>query len=65
MMLSCREATRLMSAALDRRLTMSERVQLYIHVKVCDGCRNFGKHMQFIRKACQRFSTAATHGDDS
>lgn len=65
MMLSCREATRLMSEALDRSLKPSERIRLYIHVTVCAGCRNFGKHMHFIRDACRRFSAGPTPGGDS
>lgn len=64
-MLSCREATRLLSQAQDRPLSLSEQVQLYVHLGICAGCRNFGKHMIFIRKACQRFSTGATPDDNS
>jgi predicted anti-sigma-YlaC factor YlaD len=52
-MLSCRDATRLMSDAQDRKLGLAERVQLELHLAMCKGCRNFNEHMAFLRKACR------------
>ncbi|NJD26347.1 MAG: zf-HC2 domain-containing protein [Betaproteobacteria bacterium] len=52
-MLSCKEATRLMSQAQDRNLGLAERVQLEMHLAICKGCRNFSEQMAFLRKACR------------
>lgn len=52
-MVSCREATRLMSDALDRPVTLRERMGLRLHLAFCRGCRNFEKHMAFLRRACR------------
>jgi hypothetical protein len=52
-MLSCRESTRLMSEARERALTWGERVGLRLHLLMCVGCRNFGKHLHFLRDAAQ------------
>jgi hypothetical protein len=52
-MLSCRDATRLMSEAQDRKLGFAERLQLDLHLALCKGCRNFNEHMAFLRKACR------------
>ncbi len=49
-MLNCHDATQLMSEQQDRRLTLSERLSLRIHLLVCDGCRNFGMQMQSLRR---------------
>lgn len=38
-MLSCKEATRLMSDSQDRRLALSERVTLRLHTLICSGCQ--------------------------
>ena len=53
-MLSCEEATRLLSEAQDRKLVLPEKLQLEIHVAICKGCRNYRKQMGFLRAACQR-----------
>lgn len=52
-MLSCKEANRLMSQELDRKLSWSERIGLKLHVSMCDGCSNFRKQMGVVRNACK------------
>ncbi len=59
-MLSCRDATRLMSERQDRRLTLAERLSLRMHLLICDGCRNFGIQMESLR----RFLRGYTRGED-
>jgi hypothetical protein len=51
MMLTCKEASRLVSEGLDRRLGFFERVGLRLHLAICDGCTNFKKQMDFLRRA--------------
>jgi hypothetical protein len=58
-MLSCKEASRLVSQGLDRRLGFGERVVLRVHLAICDGCTNFKNQVGFLRKAMSRL------GDDS
>ena len=50
-MLSCKEATHLVSQGLDRRLGLAERVWLRLHLAICDGCSAFARQARFIRKA--------------
>ena len=54
-MLPCSEVTRLVSQSLDRRLGLMERVGLYLHFRLCDGCRRFREQMAFIRHACRSY----------
>jgi len=56
MMLSCKEASRLVSQGLDRRLGFAERLGLRLHLLICDGCTNFSKQVAFIRKAMARLA---------
>ncbi|HWD21708.1 MAG TPA: zf-HC2 domain-containing protein [Burkholderiales bacterium] len=56
MMLSCKEATHLVSQGLDRRLGLAERVALRLHLAICDGCSNFKKQVAFLRKAMRRLA---------
>jgi hypothetical protein len=57
--LSCKEAARLVSQRLDRELGFGERVMLRVHLAICDGCTNFRDQVAFLRKAIARL------GDDS
>lgn len=54
-MLSCKEATQLMSASQERPLSVAEKMQLKLHVTICKGCARFDEQMNFIRRACQGY----------
>ena len=45
----CRDATRLMSEAQERPLSITERVSLKLHVIMCSGCHNFKDQMNSLR----------------
>jgi Putative zinc-finger len=55
-LLSCKEVSQLVSQGLERRLGLVERVQLRLHLAICEGCSNFKKHMVFLRKALSRLA---------
>lgn len=62
-MLKCKEATRLMSAMQDRPLGLAEKLQLEMHLALCQGCRNFRRQMDFLRAACRRLPFGRQTGD--
>ncbi|HXZ55795.1 MAG TPA: zf-HC2 domain-containing protein [Burkholderiales bacterium] len=53
--LSCKEASRLISEGMDRRLSLSEKIGLRLHVGICDACTRFTSHVQFLRRALKAF----------
>ena len=57
MILSCKEATRLVSQGLDRELGFGERVMLRVHLTICDGCTNFKDQVAFLRRAIQQLES--------
>ena len=57
MMLSCKEATRLVSQGLDRKLGFGERVALRVHLAICDGCTNFKNQVAFLREAVKKLGS--------
>lgn len=59
-MMSCQQATRLMSESRERPLTQKEKLSLQMHLMICSGCRRFDKQMSFIRNATRAFAK----GDD-
>jgi hypothetical protein len=54
-MLSCKEASRLISQSLDRQLTVRERLGLRFHLLLCDMCTTFRRQLGLIRVAVQRY----------
>jgi predicted anti-sigma-YlaC factor YlaD len=58
-MMSCKQATHLLSQQLDRKLTKRETMSLNFHLMMCSGCTNFRENMAFLRKACERVAAEA------
>ena len=58
MILSCKEASRLVSRGLDRQLGFGERVALRVHLAICDGCTNFKDQVAALRAAIARLPEA-------
>ena len=54
-MLNCKQASELLSQALDRKMTLRENISLRLHLLICHGCSNFSKQMRVIRKACRNY----------
>jgi predicted anti-sigma-YlaC factor YlaD len=60
----CKDVTRLLSDALDRALTVNERVQVHVHLPTCSGCRQYRKQIALLREAAQVASGGGA-GDDA
>ena len=54
LMLPCKEATRLVSQGLDRRLGFGERVALRVHFAICGGCKNFDRQLKLLRESVRQ-----------
>ena len=54
-MLSCKEASRLISRAQDEELAPLRRFMLKMHLRACDGCTRFKAQLAFLREAMQRY----------
>ncbi len=59
-MLTCKEASRLVSTSLDRRLTLNERIRLHLHLWACDACMLFRRQAQFLRAAVRQYTRRCT-----
>ncbi len=53
---TCREVHQLASQSLDRRLNLTERLRMRLHLMVCEACTRFNAQMLLIRRAMQRLS---------
>ena len=54
-MLTCRDASFLMSEALDRPLASGQQLSLRLHLLTCRGCRQYRRQMDFLRQACRHY----------
>lgn len=55
-MLTCAEATRLASDALDRPLTGPQRLRLRVHLLLCSACRKFAKQLHWLQAASAHYT---------
>ncbi len=67
-MLTCREATQLLSEKQDRILNFKEMSALQFHVLMCSSCRRFGKQMKslsLLSKQYKKFDEEQKEADSS
>lgn len=55
-MLNCQSVTKLLSEAQERKLSLSEKVSLKMHLMMCSGCHNFGQQMHTIRHMARAYA---------
>ena len=58
-MLTCKEASRLVSESLDRSLDLRERLSLKVHLMMCTGCTQFNRQMAHLRKLTKQYAAGA------
>jgi Putative zinc-finger len=53
-MLTCKQASQLLSQSLDRSLTRGERFRLRFHLLLCRFCKRFGQQIVGLRTAIRQ-----------
>jgi len=54
MKLTCKEASRLLSQAMEAKLPFWEQARLRVHLLACDACSNFSRQLVLLRRALAR-----------
>ena len=54
-MLTCKEASRLISQELDAALPIHRRWMLRLHLLWCQACRSYDRQARFLREAMRRY----------
>jgi len=55
-MLTCKDASQLMSQSFDRRLGLMERAGLRLHLTICKSCQVAYRQLDFLHQLCQRIA---------
>jgi hypothetical protein len=63
-MLTCKQASQLISQSLDHPLSLSNRIQLRFHLLICDACNRFRKQLKRLSIA-MRHMRKATENDNT
>ena len=58
-MLTCKDASRLVSEGLERPLGFRERWSLRLHLWLCDNCRRFERQLRLLRRALRKLARGA------
>ncbi len=53
-MLSCEEVSRLVSQSMEQKLSLWRRVNLRLHLSMCQFCSGFAKELRQLQAAAQR-----------
>jgi hypothetical protein len=64
MRISCKEASRLISLGLDRRLSIAQRAALRLHLALCDACTRVKAQLDFLRRALSTYSESGQSDED-
>ncbi len=54
MMLRCREISKLVSEAMERKLSFCEWLELRMHLALCGWCNGFAKQVRLLHAAARR-----------
>lgn len=54
-MLSCKQASHLLSQSIERRLPLRQRLGLRLHLLMCSACKQFSVQLQLLRQATKRY----------
>ena len=50
-MLRCREISKLVSESMERQLPLGQRMELWMHLKLCRLCAGFARQARLLRRA--------------
>jgi len=62
-MLTCKDASRLISDGMDRPLRLPQRIGLTLHLAICGACRRMRTQMHWLRSAARQYPGALAEED--
>jgi len=62
-MLTCKQASQLISQSLDHPLSWVQRLQLRLHLLICTPCTRFRQQLDLLRRALQNIRNSIENDD--
>lgn len=62
-MMTCQEATRLMSEGRERPLTWREKSALMFHTSLCGACRQFNRQIDVMSRLAKQYARGSDDSD--
>ncbi|MCI0692278.1 hypothetical protein L0337_09780 [candidate division KSB1 bacterium] len=59
---ACKEVTRMASEAMERKLTLRQRIEMRLHLLICTLCMRYVKQLQFMHDAIQQHAAQIETG---
>lgn len=56
-MLNCKDMTKLISESLDRKISLFQRMELWMHIMMCSMCRRFRSNALALRRQIRAAKT--------
>lgn len=63
-MMSCKKVASLVTVSLDQSLSLTNRLEVFIHLLICKGCAHYKGQMLFIRAASHRLAAQRDANND-
>ena len=63
-MLTCKDASHLISEGQDRHLSLRERIGLRLHLWMCDSCRRFEQQIHYIHRTLRQGWSQGTRPEE-
>ncbi|GAA5508624.1 hypothetical protein [Novipirellula caenicola] len=60
-MLSCKEITKLVSVSMDQPLSLRQRIELWIHLRMCRICAGFRRDIVYLHEQTRRHQPDLSH----
>ncbi|TCV85168.1 zf-HC2 domain-containing protein [Sulfurirhabdus autotrophica] len=56
-MLTCKDASKLLSQSFDRNLTLTEKISMKLHLLICNACSKVDQQLAFLHKAGKKLAS--------
>jgi hypothetical protein len=60
----CKQISRIASQAMDRPLTLRERLSVWMHLGICDPCRQFVAQLRLLRAVLNKRTRQAENDEN-
>ena len=62
-MLNCKEVSKLVSKSLDDKVTLWQRMNMWMHLAMCGVCWGFRKNLVLLQKLSRQYADAVESGE--